>query len=162
MLTALTCKSTLSAAGDSECPGYGSKALSVAAPAFIPSAGSTAVCGGRGTTDAATEGRGSSMQRPPPFDGKSIWEAYRTQFSLLAELNGWTEQQKAAYLAISLRGSALTVLTNLPEEQRRDYTALSVALQNHFGNTRQAELNRAKLREGPSVEKRRYLNSRRM
>ena len=51
-----------------------------------------------------------------------------TQFSLLAELNGWTEHQKAAYLAISPRGSALTVITNLPKEQCRDYTALSGAL----------------------------------
>ena len=82
---------------------------------------------------------------PTSIDGKSTWEAYCTQFLLLAELNGWTEHQKAAYLAISLRGSALTVLTNLPEEQRRDYTALSGALQNRFGNTRQAELNRAQL-----------------
>jgi hypothetical protein len=65
------------------------------------------------------------------------------QFSLLAEL---TEQQKAAYLAISLRGSAQMVLTNLSEEQRRDYTALSAAFQNRFGNTRQIELNRAQLR----------------
>ena len=143
--TTFTCNSKPSAADDLEC--LGSKPLSVTAPVFIPSAGSTTLCGGGGITDATTEGSGpTSMQRPPPFDGKSTWEAYRTQFSLLAELNGWTEQQKAAYLAISLRGSALTVLTNIPEEQRRDYTALSAALQNRFGNTRQAELNRAQLR----------------
>ena len=119
---------------------HGSKPLSVTAPVFVPSAGSATLYG-VGTTDAAVEGSGSTMQRPPPFDGKSTWEAYRSQFTLLAELNGWTEQQKAAYLAISLRGPALTVLTNLPEEQHRDYAALSAALQNHFGNTRQAELN---------------------
>ena len=102
-------------------------------------------CSG-GTTDATMEGSGSnSVQCPPPFDGKSTWEAYHMQFSLLAELNGLTEQQKAANLAISLRGSALTVLTNLPEEQRRDYTALAAALQNRFGNTHQAELKRAQL-----------------
>ena len=64
---------------------------------------------------------------------------------MLAELNHWTEQQRATYLAASLRGPALNVLTNLPEEQRRDYTALSATLQNRFGNTRQAELNRSHL-----------------
>ena len=42
------------------------------------------------------------MQCPPPFNEKSTWEAYHTQISLLAELNGWKEQQKAAYIAISL------------------------------------------------------------
>ena len=68
-----------------------------------------------------------------------------TQFKLLSELNHWTEQQKATYLAISLRGQALTALTNLPEEQRGDFTALATALKNRFGNNHQAELNRAHL-----------------
>ena len=71
---------------------------------------------------------------------------YRTQFGLLAGLNKWTDGERAAYLAISLRGSALTVLTNLPEEQRSDYAALCGALENRFGNTRQIDLNRARLR----------------
>ena len=128
-----------------ECLDYKIKPLSVTAPVFIPSAGSTTLCGGGGTTNTAMEGSGStSMQCPPPFDGKSTWEAKRTLL-LLAKRYGWTEHQKVAYLAISLRGSALTVLTNLPKGQRKDYTALSGALQNYFGNTRQAELNRAQL-----------------
>ena len=142
--TTLTCKPEPSSTDDSG--KHGPKPLSVTAPAFIPSAGSAALYSG-GTTDVATEGSGpTNVQRPPPFDGKSTWEAYHAQFSLLAELNGWSEQRKAAYLAISLRGPALTVLTNLPEEQRKDYKTLSAALQNRFGNTRQAELNRAQLR----------------
>ena len=36
------------------------------------------------------------------YDGKSSWETHLTQFKLLSELNHWTEQQKATYLAISL------------------------------------------------------------
>lgn len=58
------------------------------------------------------------MQRLAPYDGSSVWEAYRTQFGLLAGLNKWTDQEKAAYLAISLQETALTVLTDLPEDQR--------------------------------------------
>ena len=46
---------------------------------------------------------------------------------------------------MSLRGAALTVLTNLPAGQRRDYQALAQALQNCFGTGHQTELNRAKL-----------------
>ena len=53
-----------------------------------------------------------SLHRPAPFDGKSPWEAYLTQFELLADLNRWCA---AAYLAVSLRGPALTVLTNLSD-----------------------------------------------
>ena len=109
------------------------------APAFVPS---TPTTGG----GAEGEGSGSKSVRPPVYDGKSSWEAYLTQFKLLSELNHWTEQQKATYLAISLRGPALTVLTNLPEEQRGDFTALATALKNRFGNNHQAELNRAHLR----------------
>ena len=69
-----------------------------------------------------------------------------TQFKLLLELNHWTEQQKATYLVISLQGPVLTVLTNLPEEQRGDFTVLATALKNRFRNNHQAELNRAHLR----------------
>ena len=65
---------------------------------------------------------------------------------LMAKVRGkpnWTEQEKATHLAISLRGSALTVLTNLPEEQHSDFSALSAALKNRFGNNHQAELSQA-------------------
>ena len=90
-------------------------------------------------------GRSSKSVRPSLFDGKSSWEAYQTQFKLLVELNHWMEQEKATNPAISLRGSALTVLTNLPEEQCSNFSALSAALKNRFGNNHQAELSRAHL-----------------
>ena len=51
------------------------------------------------------------QQRPAPFSGKVAWDAYRMQYELLAMMNRWSD---AAYLAISLRGPATTVLTNLP------------------------------------------------
>ena len=114
------------------------------APPFVPTTTSSASEGGGARTEE--EGRSSKSVRPSPFDGKSSWEAYQAQFKLLAELNHWTEQEKAAHLAISLRGPALTVLTNLPEEQRSDFSALAAALKNRFGNNHQAELNRAHLR----------------
>lgn len=86
------------------------------------------------------------MHRPAVYEGKCPWEAYFTQFEMLAGLNNWTEAEKAAYLAVSLRGSALTVLTNLAEGQRSNYTALTTALKNRYGTGHQTELNRAKLR----------------
>jgi hypothetical protein len=93
----------------------GSKSsLSITAPIFVPTVASSAEGG-------SDKGGSRMMQRPAPYDGSSVWEAYRTQFGQLGGLNKWTDQEKAAYLAISLRGSALTVLTNLPEEQRSDF-----------------------------------------
>ena len=116
------------------------------APPFVPTTVSPVSLESEAGGARAEEGRSSKNVRPSPFDGKSSWEAYQTQFRLLAELNHWSEQEKAAHLAISLRGSALTVLTNLPEEQRNNFSALSAALKNRFGNNHQAELNRAHLR----------------
>ncbi len=99
--------------------------------------------------DAGDEGgaaRVSMQQRPITYDGKGTWDAYQAQFELLATMNRWGDTQKAVYLAISLRGPAVTVLTNLPPEQRRDYAALSKALENRFGSAHQTELNRSRLK----------------
>ena len=107
--------------------------LSVTAPIFVPTAGTSTILAA--SSEGGFDRPGSKMmQCPALFDGSSVWEAYATQYGLLAGLNRWTEQEKAAYLTISLRGSTMTVLTNLPEEQRSDYGALCAALENRFGN----------------------------
>jgi hypothetical protein len=50
--------------------------------------------------------------------------AYLAQFSIAAEINGWTDGEKGRYFATSLTGPALRILGNLPEEHRRSYTRL--------------------------------------
>ena len=52
---------------------------------------------------------------------------------MLARLNCWTDKQKAIYLAVNLKGSALTVLTNLPQADVYDYQRLKEALNTRFG-----------------------------
>ena len=64
----------------------------------------------------------------------------------LAQLNHWTEVEKATLLVVSVRGAALPVLSNLPADRRSDYRVLVTALENCFGTTHQAELHRMKLR----------------
>ncbi|GFY24488.1 uncharacterized protein TNCV_1015361 [Trichonephila clavipes] len=49
------------------------------------------------------------------YDGKTNWEVYKTQFSLISEANGWTEGAKACQLAASLRGEAAEILQTLPD-----------------------------------------------
>lgn len=44
------------------------------------------------------------------FDGKASWEAYRSQFELLAARNGWDDQECVVQLATILKGAALEVL----------------------------------------------------
>ncbi|CAB4037020.1 Retrovirus-related Pol poly from transposon 412 [Paramuricea clavata] len=96
----------------------------------------------RGTDYSA----GRLVQKPAVFDGRSSWEAYATQFEIVAEINQWDGPDKAAFLATSLRGPALTVLSNLPSESRVHYPSLLAALESRFGNKRQSELHRMKLR----------------
>jgi hypothetical protein len=86
------------------------------------------------------------MVRLAPYDGTSPWDAYKAQFELLAELNSWTDAEKAMFLAINQRGSALSFLGNLPPRSRTDYAALTEALDSRFGVAHQAELNRTRLR----------------
>ena len=49
-------------------------------------------------------------------------------------------------MAISLRGPAATVLTNLPPGKRQDYGALTAALDSRFGLAHQTELIRMRLK----------------
>ena len=65
---------------------------------------------------------------------------------MLACLNRRNDLDKTAYLAISLRGPAATVLINLSSDQRHDYTALTAAMQARFGTVHQMELNWMRLK----------------
>ncbi|GFX87612.1 hypothetical protein TNCV_2465051 [Trichonephila clavipes] len=51
------------------------------------------------------------------YDGKTNWEVYKTQFSIISEANGWTEGVKACQLAASLRGEAAKILQTLPDTE---------------------------------------------
>ncbi|KAF8771901.1 hypothetical protein HNY73_019266 [Argiope bruennichi] len=63
------------------------------------------------------------------FDRKASWQVYKTQFTMVAEANGWNPQAKAFHLAASFRGDAGDILETLTEEQRHDFQALPCALE---------------------------------
>ena len=87
---------------------------------------------------------GCPVQKPVIFHGRSSWEAYMTQFEIVAEINQWDGPFKAVSLATSLRGPAPTVLSNLPAmESRIHYPS---APEKRFGNKRLTELHRMKFR----------------
>ncbi len=86
------------------------------------------------------------VQRPGGYSGDSLWKSYLAQFEITAQLNGWSDQQKAAYLATSLKGPALNVLGNLPPERRRDYQALVSALESRYGSAHRTELSRVRFK----------------
>ena len=125
------------------------RSLRPRAPTFTPlvtglEASATASPGVVGGGAAA--GTSKTVQRAPPYDGRSAWEAYRTQFEMLSRVNCWSEEEKATYLAVSLKGPALTVLSNIPRDNLYDYASLVSALESRFGSSHQAELHRIKLK----------------
>ena len=65
---------------------------------------------------------------------------------MLARVNNWNEIEKATYLADSLKGPALTVLSNIPRDNLYNYSSLITALEARFGSVHQAELYRIKLK----------------
>ncbi|GFW94226.1 uncharacterized protein TNCV_1979661 [Trichonephila clavipes] len=62
------------------------------------------------------------------YDGRTNWEVYKTQFSIISEANGWTEGVKACQLAASLRGDAAEILQTLPDTERLNLNSLYNAL----------------------------------
>ena len=71
----------------------------------LPKSNSTTV-GERTTAETSRP-----VQRPGTYSGDSLWESYHAQFEITAELNGWNEKQKEAYLATSLKEPALNILS---------------------------------------------------
>ncbi|KAJ8962745.1 hypothetical protein NQ318_001143 [Aromia moschata] len=59
---------------------------------------------------------------------------YRRQFEAAAKANGWTPQEMATSLVISLRGQALEILQSIPEEQQNDYDRIVGTLEIRAGS----------------------------
>ena len=54
--------------------------------------------------------------------------------------------EKATYLVVSLKDSALSELSNLSPDNLYDYSSLVTVLEAHFGSAHQAQLHRMKLK----------------
>ncbi|KAJ8937816.1 hypothetical protein NQ318_003720 [Aromia moschata] len=63
-----------------------------------------------------------------PLQHSSLMDTER-QFEAAAKANGWTPQEMATSLVISLRGQALEILQSIPEEQQNDYGRIVRALE---------------------------------
>lgn len=90
--------------------------------------------------------RADKPKRPSPYDGKTSCRDYLVQFDLISSLNRWDDRTKAMELATSLKGSAVSVLTDLDPSQRGDYGSLVKALLSRFEPDNQSEVFRAQLK----------------
>lgn len=84
--------------------------------------------------------------KPQSFDGTADLTEYLTQFNLVAEINNWSYQAKALYLASSLTGNARSLLSELSEVQKRDFNSLVEILRARFGTKNKAEIFRSQLK----------------
>ncbi|GFX76592.1 retrovirus-related Pol polyprotein from transposon 412 [Trichonephila clavipes] len=95
------------------------------------------------------------------YDGKSSWQVYKTQFSIVADANQWDSQTKACQLAASLRADAADILQTLPETQRLDFDALVNALELRFGEKCVKDYSRLQLKSRQQKMSKRSKNWRR-
>ncbi|GFT38000.1 uncharacterized protein TNCV_4763911 [Trichonephila clavipes] len=90
------------------------------------------------------------------YDGKTNWEVYKTQFSIISEANGWTEEVKAFQLAASIRVEAAEILQTIPDTVRLNLNSLYNSLNVRFGqkyskNTHGADENKTQ-KTGESLQ----------
>ena len=87
--------------------------------------------------------------KPATYGGKSSWLDYKSHFEACATLHvgHWSEEDKAMYLAVSLRAQAQSVLGDLAGGVPKKYGELITALNERFSPPNQMELQRAQLRE---------------
>ena len=81
----------------------------------------------------------------PRYNGTADWEAFHTQFELLADDGGWSVKVKVLQLAMCLSDEALSCLLLLSPEDRGDYAALVGALRRRFGQCVKPVLLRSEL-----------------
>ena len=72
-------------------------------------------------------------KEPDSYNGESTeWPDYICHFEQVSKWNGWSETEKAAQLAICLRGVAQRVLSELTEKELSSYSDLRQALTQRF------------------------------
>ena len=74
---------------------------------------------------------------PDRYSGKVLWKEYFRHFESCREVNQWSEEQAAKWLAASLQGDALRLVGD--SGQKHTYGELVKLLQRRFGSARQSE-----------------------
>lgn len=101
--------------------------------------------GGREIINRREKGEISCRMKPQKYDGTDDLEEYLTQFNLLSELNNWTVNTKALFLASSLSGGARALLNEMSDYELHNYEDLVEALKSRYGSVNRAEIFRAEL-----------------
>ncbi|XP_050394692.1 uncharacterized protein LOC126812364 [Patella vulgata] len=84
---------------------------------------------------------------PPKYNGETRLNDYLVQFEVTAEINSWSEGDKARFLAISLTGKASDIFGTLKPTDVLNYHCLVEALKQKFDPPELAEMHKVQLRE---------------
>ncbi len=84
--------------------------------------------------------------KPPPYNGSSSWEDFKSQFETMATISGWDYRTKCLQLTACLRGPAQAVLSGISVEQRCNFDSVMTALTQRFGSEDRTALFQAEFR----------------
>ena len=99
-----------------------------------------------GNQDKFSDALSTKGIKPGTYDGTGNWSDYLIQFNLIADYWQWNAYEKALHLAINLRGTAQSVLADLRQDQRTNFSSLSEALAARFEPVQESELHRVTLK----------------
>ena len=105
---------------------------------------------GSGTLNSVLQNRPVVMPESFAALDNEEWDSWISYFEDCAGIKGWIEGQKAQFLAVLMRGSALLQLQNLATGVRENYATLKEALREQFVLKERVEVKvefRAKHRE---------------
>ena len=74
------------------------------------------------------------------------WDSWISPFEDCAVINGWSNERKAQFLAVRMRGAALLQLQGLATGARENYATLKEALREKFVPKERIELHKAEFR----------------
>lgn len=86
-----------------------------------------------------------TLPKLPRYNGETALDGYLVQVEMAAELGGWSPEETALQVALSLEGGALQVLSDLRPEERRSWPLIQEALRRRFGRRIYAEHAREQL-----------------
>lgn len=101
-------------------------------------------------------GRSWPVSRMMTYDGSTPWLEYEAHLDEFSKFFQWTDERKAQYLCLSLRGTAQGILLSLHPDQRSNYEAVTAALKQYFCPAEkvfvyQAELQARRLQPGEEL-----------
>ena len=90
---------------------------------------------------------------PDKYTGSTPLSDYLVHFEFCAKLNAWTDEEKAMYLAVSLRGPAQRLLSSVDKRKVENFECLVDVLEERFGTDGQSAIYMAELQNKHKGEK---------